>query len=271
MNNINNGSITRIINSRSVEALERIKNALTFFCNKFAIQTKALTKVPTFVSSLIHPAETFMCTPNIYSNIVTFKLLEIIYNIMKNQFDSLGCIISRLEFSQSANYFKIRICYFIPGSSNGINLDIIQQIAYSLTKIAILVKLDVKLELIYINIADSAIMIGKTIHGMSEYQFKSFKRTTTNIIKRNRIFNTNYMDKYSKSFYDKNIDGLTGIKIIVSGRLSKDPIIPRKTTSFMSSGSTSKATYLEQDHLVYKNRRGTFCIKTIFNHVNSII
>ena len=84
------------------------------------------------------------------------------------------------------------------------------------------------------------------------------------------MYNSNIIKANKASAQDASIDAsavlaasqLSGLNIKISGRLMREPIIPRITTKKFEKGFTAKGkiNYLDLARFTHKNRKGAFTI-----------
>jgi hypothetical protein len=195
-----------------------------------------------------------------------------VYKLLFNFFKSMYCLISKPVFITTPNKIKIQLFYFlcipnqrfdsfvVNSSSPATALNLTKVYPYKFKLICtILSKFfnkNVELELIRLHqpYFDSNILVNflaliinkKNIGACIQRLYNS------NIIKSNKAATA----KATTAAY------LSGLNIKISGRLMREPIIPRITTKKFEKGFTAKGkiNYFDLARFTHKNRKGAFTI-----------
>lgn len=220
--------------------------------------------------------------PAVASNLLLQSVTQAsVYKLLFNFFKSMYCLISKPVFIETPDKIKIQLFYFLCSQASAKKLIATEGLAaqaavfdcYNLTKVypykfklicTILSKFfnkNVELELIrlhqpYYNsnilVNFLALIINKKNIGACIQRLYN-----SNIFKANKTLNN--LELLSSS---QRLAYLAGLNIKISGRLMREPIIPRITTKKFEKGFTAKGkiNYLDKAKFTSKNRKGAFTI-----------
>ena len=201
------------------------------------------------------------------SNVFEFKNSKIlpknISKILEYSFLEMNSVVSTPYFYISPRNVIINLFVFVVNTDLRNHLRKLQGLSLKLTRYF---KKPVKLELTQLySVGNNSEILAKILGKLGLSRRNSFARITGRFLRHqsNKIFFRSNQNKYSKF---NSI--LTGVNIVLGGRLMRGKIIPRRTIKKIQYGSLarSKSNYVSISSNTQKNKRGSFTFTVQIEH-----
>ena len=207
--------------------------------------------------------------------------LKNLYYILKNSFLTFNCIISKPILEVTPNQIKIKLFYYNSKHIYTKNY-ILKELEYLCINLSKIMNISVVLDLVELQSYQlEGHILANSISIITDKLTKNFRRTANNIFENTIIMNTcpgggkvknNQLSTStniaSQLGGNKAIAFLTGINIKLAGRLTRQPMIPRKTVKTIQTGSLARRNtdFLTISKYTAKNRRGIFSYTITIGH-----